>query len=88
MADVEGAKGKAKEVAGTAIGDKSMEREDEAQQRKGEAQEEAAHAEEQQERNHRRNSPAEELEGKKGPARPGPSARLEPPFEPGRVVSR
>lgn len=49
MGDIEGAKGKVKEVAGSAIGDKSMEREGEAQQDKADAQEKAAAAEERQE---------------------------------------
>jgi uncharacterized protein YjbJ (UPF0337 family) len=49
MGDVEGAKGKAKEVTGRIIGDKSMEREGKAQQEKAEGQEKAARAEERQE---------------------------------------
>lgn len=49
MADLEGAKGKAKEVAGAVVGDKSMEREGDAQQDKAEAQEKAAAAEKRQE---------------------------------------
>ncbi|MFP5299308.1 MAG: hypothetical protein ACLGHL_10015 [Actinomycetota bacterium] len=49
MPDLEGVKGKAKEVAGAAVGDKSMEREGDAQQDKAEAQEKAAAAEERQE---------------------------------------
>jgi uncharacterized protein YjbJ (UPF0337 family) len=43
-------KGKAKEAAGSVLGDKSMEREGEAQQDKAEAQEDAAQAEERQEK--------------------------------------
>lgn len=49
MPDVEGAKGKLKEAAGSVIGDKSMEREGDAQQDKAAAQEKASGAEERQE---------------------------------------
>ncbi len=49
MADVEGIKGKAKEVTGAVIGDKSLEHEGEAQQDKAELQEKAELAEERQE---------------------------------------
>lgn len=49
MADLEGAKGKLKETAGSVIGDKSMQREGDAQQEKAAAQEHAAASEERQE---------------------------------------
>jgi uncharacterized protein YjbJ (UPF0337 family) len=49
MPDIEEVKGKVKEAAGSVVGDKSMEREGDAQQEKAQAQEQAAAAEERQE---------------------------------------
>lgn len=49
MPDIEEVKGKVKETAGSVLGDKSMEREGDAQQDKAQAQEQAAAAEERQE---------------------------------------